>query len=96
MNNWIVFHVHAFVITAGTDCLLEIQVHNLDTAVDILSTKLSIDSAELGSEDAATPFVVNGTNEIVLTNQVLRIDVDAIHTTTAADGLVFSIGFKSP
>ncbi len=96
LNNWVLFDVHAQTVTAGVDGTLDIQVHNLTDTVDMLSTKCTVDSNELGSHTAAIPFVVNGANEVVQTNDVLRVDVDAIHTTTAADGLFFTMGFRSP
>lgn len=87
--------VHARVITAGTTSTCTIQVHNVTQAADMLSTKISIDSAETGSETAATPPVIDTGNDDVATNDLIRIDIDTIHTTPA-QGLVVTLVFKTP
>jgi hypothetical protein len=88
-------YVHAEVITAGTTGTTDIQIHNVDNALDMLSTKLTIDSGETGSDTAATAAVINTSNDHVNTNDVLRVDVDAV-STTAAQGLIVTLGFQLP
>lgn len=88
-------YAHAEVFTAGTTGTTDIQIHNVDNALDMLSTKLTIDSAETGSDTAATPAVINTSNDHVNTNDVIRIDVDAV-STTAAKGLLVTLGFQTP
>lgn len=85
--------VHAKVITAGTTNTTDIQIANVTDSVDMLSTKLTIDSGETGSNTAATPAVINKANEAVSENDQLRIDVDAV-STTAPKGLIITLGFK--
>ena len=82
----------AMVVAAGTTGTLDIQVRNVTDAVDMLSTKLTIDSAELTSATAATAAVINGAADDVATNDVLRIDIDAVHSTPA-EGLVVTLEF---
>ena len=84
---------HAKVITAGTTNTTDIQIANVTDAVDILSTKLTIDSAETGSNTAATAAVINLSNDEVAENDQLRIDVDAV-STTAPKGLIITLGFR--
>ena len=84
--------VHAEVITAGTTNTTDIQIANVNGAVDMLSTKLTLDSGETGSDTAATPAVINPANARVTLNDVLRIDVDAV-STTAPKGLIITLGF---
>ena len=84
--------VHAEVITAGTTNTTDVQIYNIDNALDMLSTKLTIDSTETGSDTAATPAVINTSNDDVDLNDVIRIDIDAI-STTAAQGLIVTLGF---
>jgi len=84
--------VHAEVITAGTTGTTDIQIYNVDNAVDMLSTKLTIDSTETGSDTAATAAVINTSNDDVDQNDVLRIDVDAVSTTPAV-GLIITLEF---
>jgi len=95
MNGMDLVAVHAEVITAGTTGTTDIQIHNLTQAVDMLTTKITIDSTETGSDTAATPAVIDTANDDVATNDVIRIDVDAI-STTAAKGLIVTLTFKLP
>lgn len=88
-------YVHAEVDTAGTTGTTDIQIHNVDNALDMLSTKLTIDSGETGSDTAATAAVINTSNDHVNTNDVLRIDIDAV-STTPANGLLVTMGFQLP
>lgn len=95
MDGMDLVEVHAEVITAGTTGTTDIQIHNVDNALDMLSTKLTIDSAETGSDTAATAAVINTSNDHVNTNDVIRIDVDAV-STTPANGLIVTLTFRLP
>ena len=86
-------YVHAAVETAGTTGTATIQVHNIDNALDMLSTLLQLDTGDMGSDEAVTQPVINASNDHVNTNDVVRIDVDVIHTT-AAQGLLVTLGFQ--
>ena len=87
--------VSATVITAGTTNTTDIQIANVTQAADILSTKMTIDSAETSTSTAATPAVISATEDDVTTNDVLRIDVDAV-STTPAKGLIVTLIFRLP
>lgn len=87
--------VHAEVITAGVTGTMDIQIANVDAVVDMLSTKLTIDSAETGSDTALTPAVINPANDDVQLNEVLRVDVDLVQTTKAK-GLIVTLVFRLP
>lgn len=87
--------VHAEVITAGTTGTTDIQIHNVTQAADMLTTKITIDSGETGSDTAATAAVIDTANDDVATNDLIRIDVDAV-STTAAQGLIVTLGFQLP
>lgn len=93
-NNADLSRVHARVITAGTTGTLDIQVANVTDGVDMLSTKLTIDSGETGSDTAATPAVIDTTKDDVVTNDLLRIDIDAVQTTEPK-GLIVTLEFRS-
>ncbi len=95
LNGTALFSVHARVITAGTTGTTDIQIHNVTDTTDILSTKLTIDSGETGSDTAATPAVINTSNDDVVTNDLLRIDVDAV-STTPPQGLIVRLEFRKP
>jgi hypothetical protein len=95
LNGMNLVYVHADVVTAGTTGTTDVQVHNVDNVLDMLSTKLTIDSAETGSDTAAAAAVINTSNDHVNTNDVVRIDIDAV-STTAAKGLLVTLGFQLP
>ncbi len=95
LNGMNLVRVHARCITAGTTNTMDVQIANVTDAVDMLSTKLTIDSAETGSDTAATPAVIDTTKDDVATNDLLRIDVDAVHTTPAK-GLIVTLEFQLP
>ncbi|MDZ4263757.1 MAG: hypothetical protein U1B30_15680 [Pseudomonadota bacterium] len=95
LNGMNLVYAHAEVITAGTTGTLDIQIANVTDGVDMLSTKLTVDSGETGSDTAATPVVINASNDDVATNDLLRVDIDAI-PTTAPQGLIVTLGFQLP
>jgi hypothetical protein len=95
MNGMNLITVHAEVITAGTTGTMDIQIHNLTQAADMLSTVLTIDTTETGSDTAATPAVIDATEDDIATNDVLRVDVDVVHTTPAK-GLLVTLEFQLP
>lgn len=92
MNGLNLTRVHARVITAGTTGTTDIQIANVTDAVDMLSTKLTIDSGETGSDTAATAAVIDTAHDDVATNDLLRIDVDAV-STTPPKGLLITMEF---
>lgn len=92
INGWNLTGVHQRVITAGTTNTQDVQIHNVTDAVDMLTTKSTLDSGETGSDTAATAAVINTSNDDVATNDLLRIDVDAVQTTPAK-GMIFRLQF---
>lgn len=95
LNGMNLVGVHARVVTAGTTGTTDIQIANVTDSVDMLSTKLTIDSGETGSDTAATPAVIDTTKDDVATNDLLRIDCDAV-STTKAKGLIVRLRFALP
>lgn len=95
LNGMNLVSVHAKVITAGTTGTEDIQIANVTGVVDMLSTKLTIDSGETASDTAATPAVIDTTHDNVATNDILRIDVDAVQSSVA-QGLIVTLGFQLP
>lgn len=89
-------YVHGFHVTAGaTSNTTDIQINNTTQSVDMLSTVLSIDYNETDSSTAGTPVVINESNAFIHTNDILRVDVDAV-TTVAPTGLMITLGFRKP
>ena len=87
--------VHAQVITAGTTNTTDIQIHNLTQTADMLSTVITIDTGETGSDTAAAAAVIDTAEDDIAENDLIRIDVDAV-STTAAKGLIVTLGFRTP
>ena len=86
--------VHARVITAPTGAAINIQIANVTDSVDMLSTVLSIDATEFGSDTAAAPAVIDTDKDDVVTNDLLRIDVDQIGSTIPGKGLIVRLRFS--
>lgn len=82
---------HAALTVAGG--ALAVQVHNVDTAVDMLSVGITVDAAERTSYTAATEHEVDtsGTppNNYVSRGDLLRIDID----TASGTGLELLLEF---
>ena len=83
----------AHVYASGTTGTTYIMLNNLTNAQDMLSTVITIDSGETDSSTAAAAPVVNSYNQ-VSTADVIRFDIDAISTGTAANGLEIRMQFK--
>lgn len=95
LNGFDLVDVAASCQTAGTTGTMDVQIHNVTQAADMLTTKITIDSAETDSSTAATAAVIDTANDDVATGDQIRIDVDAVHTT-AAKGLLVEMQFRLP
>jgi len=85
--------VHAEVKTAGTTGVTTIDINKNGTSM--LSTKLTIDSGETGSDTAATAAVIDTAQDDVTSFDLITIDVDGI-STTAPKGLVVTSIYRLP
>jgi len=84
----------ARVVTAGSGATLDIQIARYRSGwVDMLSTKLTIDSGEVSSKTAETPVVVDTSNDDLEEGDLIRIDIDSV-PGTAPKGLLiyFKVG----
>lgn len=70
-----------FARVSGTGTPL-VQIHNVTQAVDMLTTRVSIDSGETDSSTATTAVVIDTANDDVASADRLRIDVDDAGTAT--------------
>lgn len=82
--------------TAGTGggFLCQLRRKRAGTDVDMLSTRISIDTSENDSTDATTPPVINTANDDVVTADRIYIDLDGV--PTAAKGLTVTLAFQLP
>lgn len=87
--------VAASVYTAGTTGTTDIQLRNKTDSQDMLSVKLTIDSAETDTSTAATAATINTSYDDVATGDIIAVDVDAI-STTPAQGLYVEMRFELP
>jgi len=97
--------IHAQVVTTGTTNTINIDIARCatvatgnvcsGTVADVLSTNLTVDSGEDDSSTAAAAAVIDTGNDDVATNQVYRIDCDAVHTTPSK-GLIVTFVFRLP
>jgi hypothetical protein len=85
---------HAAVTTVSSSGTPTIQVHNVTQAVDMLSTRITIDANEKNSYSAAAAPVIDTGNDDVATGDELRVDVDVAGTGTK--GLVVILTFEAP
>lgn len=93
-NGMNLIEVAATLITASSSGIPTVQVANVTDAVDILSTKLTIDASETDSSTAATAAVIDTSKDDVATADLLRIDVDV--AGTGAKGLMVTLTFQLP
>lgn len=89
LDGCVLADVLAIVETAGTDGTTTVQVRRSrgGTDADMLSTEVTIDSAEYDNTTAAAAHAINASNDDLATGDVIYLDVDAVHSTTPANGL---------
>ena len=85
--------VAAMVSVASTSGKPTVQIRNMSTGQNALSTPLSIDTNETDSSSASIAAVIDSARQDVNPGDHLRIDVLA--TGAGAKGLVVEIGFKA-
>lgn len=97
LNGFNLVAVRKTVDTAGTTGTDDTQIRRVraGTPADMLSTKITIDSTETSSSTAATPAVIDTSNDDVATGDMIYIDQDAVQTTKAKGGVV-SLTFAKP
>jgi hypothetical protein len=84
--------VAAFVTTVSSSGTVSVQIRNVTDAVDMLTTKVTIDQSEFTSYTAGTAAVINTTYDDVVTGDRIAIDVDS--AGTGAKGLGIVLGFS--
>lgn len=93
LNGMDIVDVTAFVhdkgITGTTD--IQIRRRRAGSDSDVLSTKVT-----LGDEFFASDGVINTSNDDLATGDMLYVDVDAIHSGTAPNGLTVAIQLRLP
>ena len=85
----------ADVITPGVTGLTTIMLYNLTTGHNMLSTAITIDSAEASSLTAAAPSVIDTSYDDVAAGDRVRVDVTGV-SSTAPKGLIITMIFRRP
>ena len=81
-SGWILTDIQFDVVTSGTTNTSKVQCRQPGkNNRNMLSTPVSIDSTEFTSLNAATPYVINTTNDDVHAGQNVVCDVTAVSTT---------------
>ena len=86
--------VAAAVYTPSTSGAITIQIRNVTDAVDMLTTRLTIDQGEYSSYTAATAAVIDTSNDDVVTGDMIAIDIDG--AGTGAYGLDIILTLTAP
>jgi hypothetical protein len=92
-NNFKVTTVVASVTTANSSGTLTANIRNRTDSVDILSTALTIDANERSSTTAATPAVINQSNNTITTDDDVCVQVSV--TGTGHKGLQVTMGVSN-
>ena len=92
LDNSRLVRVSAYVTTVSSSGTPTVQIRNITQSHDMLSTAITIDASEFTSLTAATPPVVDTTNNQVAAGDLIAIDVDA--TGTGTTGLGVNLVFK--
>lgn len=95
LNGYNLVGVAMNVYTAGTTNTTDVQIRNVTDSVDMLSTKLTIDSTETDTSTAAAAAVIDTSKDDVATGDKIAIDIDAV-SSTAAKGLYVELTFQLP
>jgi len=80
----------AFVSTVSSSGLPTVQIRNITQAVDMLSTRITIDASEFTSYSAATAPVINQANALVAEADLIAVDVDVAGTGAKGLGVILS------
>ena len=78
--------------TAATSGVVEVMLHNVESAVDILSSKLTWDTTEKDTSTAASQAVIDTNNDNVLVGESIRVDIDS--AASGAKGMELRLTFQ--
>jgi len=87
-------HAEVFTAPAGSTATFEISLNGAST--QMLSTNITIDASETGSDSAATAAVINASTDDVDTNDLIQINCTQVGSSTAGSGLLVTMGFRIP
>ena len=88
-SGYVLKSVQFDVVTAGTTNATKVNISQPDKGRTMLSTPVSVDSAEKSSITAATPAVVNTARDDVQGGETLSINVLELSTTAPKNGYLY-------
>jgi len=88
VNGMHLVQAQAFVTTVSSSGVVTVQLRNITQAVDMLSTRITIDVGDLDSYAAAAPRVIDTANDQVFTGDQISVDVDVAGTGTTGLGVI--------
>ena len=96
LNGYNVVSVLGFVTTVSSSGTPTLALRRLrsGSAVDVLSTNVTIDVSEYTSSTAATAAVINTSNDDLVTADILLVDLDTVGTS--AKGHALLVGVQKP
>jgi hypothetical protein len=92
LDKAVLYHAHAFISTVSSSGTPQVQIRNVTQAVDMLSTRITIDVSEFTSYTATTQPVINPANNDVAKADLIAVDVDT--AGTGARGLGVILAFR--
>ena len=75
-----VIAAHAAVSTVSSSGTVDVQIRNITDAVDMLTTKITIDANEFDSYTAAAPPVISFANSQLSKSDRIAVDIDSVGT----------------
>lgn len=95
LNGAILLGVVVGTATPGTTGTTNVDLDRVraGSAVDMLSTNCTVDSAEYDSTTAATPAVINTSNDDVQTGDVIHVNIDGVNSGTPAQDVSVTLYF---
>lgn len=83
----------AYCTTVSSSGTVDVNIRNkTNSNLDMLSTKITIDANEFTSYTAATPPVINLSNDNVATGDIISVDIDSVGTGSAGIGVILVFG----
>ena len=96
LNGMDLVEVHAEVFTAPAGSTATFELSKNGASTQMLSTNITIDASETGSDTAATAAVIDTSNDNIATNDLIQINCTQIGSSTAGSGLLVTMGFRIP
>ena len=96
LNGMDLVEVHAEVFTAPAGSTVTFELSKNGASTQMLSTNITIDASETGSDSAATAAVIDTSNDNIATNDLIQINCTQVGSSTAGAGLLVTMGFRIP